>query len=1305
ELAPAELPGLRMEPLGTGAATASKYDLTLFAREKGDGIRLDLVHDAELFEGERMAEALEHLATLLAAAAANPELRVSTIPLLSEAERRARSLTARGIAAGHAFHEFTREEIEQTIPERFERLARRYPDRPAVRTRTVQLTYAELDRAAAAVARSILRARPPGAERIALLFEHDAAMIVGILGVLRAGKTYVPIDPLYPRERSAYVLEDSGSAALVTNRANLAQARDLAGGRIPLVDADAAEADAPGAQPGTPARAAASPDDPAYILYTSGSTGRPKGVVQSHRNVLHFIRVYASNLRIGPDDRLTLFSSYTFDAAVMAIYGALLNGAALFPFDWREEAAAGVAEWMRRERITLYHSTPTVFRHLVGDLADGECLPDVRLVVLGGEEAQRRDVEAFRAHFVPGAVLVNGLGPTESTVTLQNFLDHGTRVDRETVPVGHPVEDTEVVLQSALGEQVAVYGVGEIVIRSPHVALGYWGRPEQTAAAFHDEPGSPVRSYRTGDLGRRLPGGGLEFMGRTDFQVKVRGFRVEPGEIEAALRTHPAVRDAVVAARGDGSGDRWLAGYVVAAEGAEAPSGEELRDWLRGRLPEYMVPAAFLALDALPLTPNGKVDRRALPTPESVTEDDAYRAPRTATEEILAGIWAEVLGVERVGVTGSFFDMGGHSLLATQVVSRARRALGVEVPLRTIFEAPTIAELADRIEALRREGASSAPPLERISREGGDPLPLSFAQQRLWLVDRLEPGSPAYNMPYALRLRDPLDLAALRASLDALVRRHEPLRTVFSEQGGVPVQVIRPPAPVPLPVLDLAGLPAGARVREAERLAGAEAMRPFDLARGPLLRSTLLRLAGDDHVLCFNMHHVVTDGWSMRVLVREVSALYVAFSRGEPSPLPELPVQYADYALWQRRWLSGGVLEEQIGYWKKKLAGAPPLLEIPTDHPRTGRQSPLAASHAFVVSPELSQGLRELSRRQGVTLFMTLLGGWQALLGRYAGQEEVVVGSPIAGRSRGETEGLIGFFVNMLALRADLAGDPTWTELLDRVRKETLGAYEHQELPFERLVEELSVERSLTHSPVFQATFTLSLFGDAERLKLGELSFEPFGGGERVAKFDLDLAFNDVGEELSGALIYRTSLFEAGTIARMAGHLEMVLEAMAAGPARRLSELSLLHGAERAQVIEAWNDTAAELPRAPVHELFAEQARRTPGAVAVVSEAGSLTYAAIDRRANRLAHTLRDMGVGPETCVGMCVRRSPDMVVGILGILKSGGVYVPLDPAYPADRLAYMLADSGAAVLLTEPVLQDVLPSFEGTRICLDGEG
>ncbi|MEW5931882.1 MAG: condensation domain-containing protein, partial [Gemmatimonadota bacterium] len=710
----------------------------------------------------------------------------------------------------------------------------------------------------------------------------------------------------------------------------------------------------------------------------------------------------------------------------------------------------------------------------------------LRHLLFGGEAVDPASVRRVLETGAPGRLL-HVYGPTETTTYASWQWVREVAPEAATVPIGGPLSNTTLYVLDAGGEALPAGVPGELHVGGLALARGYLGEPGTTAEKFVPDPfgGAPgARLYRTGDRVRWTAAGEIEFLGRVDQQAKIRGFRIEPGEVEAVLMGLPEVRETVVVVREDAPGEKRLAAYVVPAEGAEV-TGSALRARLGERLPEYLVPGAVVVLEALPLNANGKVDRAALPAPQwgGGTE---HVAPRTAVEEVLAGIWAEVLRLERVGVEESFFDLGGHSLLATQVVSRARHAFGVEVPLRALFEAPTVAGLAARVEALRSAGVAAAPPIERVPRTG--PLPLSFAQQRLWVVDRLDPGGATYNMPYALRLRGVLDMSALRAALDALVERHETLRTTFAEQDGRPVQVIQPPALVALTELDLRDRPGAEREPYAEHLAVEEALFPFDLARGPLLRCTLLRLGEDDHVLCFTMHHIVSDGWSMQVLVREVSALYAAFARGEEPRLPELPVQYADFAVWQRDWLSGETLEEQIGFWKTRLSGAPPVLEIPTDRPRGAGNSPYAARQPLQVPPETSRALRALSRREGTTLFMTLLAAWQGLLGRYAGQDDVVVGSAIAGRNRHEVEGLIGFFVNMLPLRADLSGDPSWTELLGRVRETALAAYDHQDLPFERLVEELAVERSLVHSPVFQVIFSLNR-ADAreERLSLDEV--------------------------------------------------------------------------------------------------------------------------------------------------------------------------------------------------------------------------
>ncbi|HYH79975.1 MAG TPA: condensation domain-containing protein, partial [Longimicrobium sp.] len=791
------------------------------------------------------------------------------------------------------------------------------------------------------------------------------------------------------------------------------------------------------------------------------------------------------------------------------------------------------------------------------------------------------------------------------------------------------------------------------------------------------------RLYRTGDRARWRGDGALEFLGRADEQVKVRGYRIEPGEIESVLTAHPAVGAAVVVAREDAPGDRRLVAYVVARDGAE-PRASELRTHLSGRLPDYMVPGAFVVMDRIPLTPNGKVDRRALPAPEH-DGDEAYVAPRTSTEAVLAEIWAEVLGLARVGVEENFFALGGHSLIATRVTSRAREALGVELPLRALFEAQTVAGLAARADELRGIGAEpAARPIVPVSREGD--LPLSFAQQRLWFIDQLEPGSAAYNVSVALRLRGGLDAGALTWALGEVVRRHEVLRTTFGvDAEGEPVQVIGEPAPVPLPVADLSGLGADDREAAVARLARAEAARPFDLARGPVLRGTLLRLDAAETVGLFTLHHIVSDEWSAGLLVREVSAFYAARVSGEDANanLPDLPVQYADYAAWQRDRLEGEVLDRQLAYWRERLAGAPAVIDLPTDRPRGAVASDRGARHAFALSPELSAALREVGRREGTTLFMTLLAAWQALLARHGAGDDIVVGAPVAGRTRLETEGLIGFFVNMLVIRTGFEGDPTFRQALARVRERVLEAEANHEVPFERLVDELAAERSLAHTPLFQVVFSLDPSAGEEALRLGAVEVDRLEAEGGTAKFDLALGVSEEGGHLACSLKYRTALFDAATVERLGGHLVRLLEAAVAEPDARLSELEVLDDAERRRVLEEWNATEREYPRGVcIHHLFEAQAARTSSALAVESTGESLTYAELNARANRLARRLRREGVGPESVVAVCLDRTPDLVAAVLAVLKAGGAYLPLDPAYPPERLRYMREDSGARVLV-----------------------
>ncbi|HVH12672.1 MAG TPA: condensation domain-containing protein, partial [Longimicrobium sp.] len=836
------------------------------------------------------------------------------------------------------------------------------------------------------------------------------------------------------------------------------------------------------------------------------------------------------------------------------------------------------------------------------------------------------------------------------------------------------------------------------------LAWGYLRRPGMTAERFVPDPfgAAGSRLYRTGDRARWLTHGRLEFLGRADQQVKVRGFRIETGEIEQALREDPRVLDAVVVARADGPGEKRLVAYVVPREGAR-PTAAELRETLAARLPAYLVPGAFVLLDAIPLTPNGKVDRRALPAP-AAEGGDAFVPPRTPTEEVLAGIWAEVLGAARVGAEDDFFALGGHSLVATQVISRVRQAFGVELPLRDVFEAPMLAAFADRVDAAVRDAVGMhAPPL--VPAEGTD-LPLSFAQERLWFIDRLEPGNPVYNMPFPLRMRGVLDVASMERALGEVVRRHASLRTRFAVVDGRPVQRVEPAEGFRLPVDDAGPLETDeAREAELARRVGAWSAEPFDLEHGPLFRARLLRLADDDHVLFVGMHHVVSDGWSMGVFWRELVTLYRAFSAGEPSPLPEPALQYADFAVWQRAWLSGETLERQVAWWHEHLSGAPALLELPTDRPRPPTQSHRGDAHAWTIPADVAESVRALARREGATLFMVLLSAWDVLLARWSGQDDVVVGTPVAGRTRRETEALIGFFVNTLAIRADLSDDPPFVALLARVREATLGAYAHQDLPFERLVEELQPERSLSHAPVYQAVLVLQNLPEGPTEGFAdELQLEGAGGLSGVSKVDVTLGVMEAPDgSLVAALEYATDLWDGGTMERLAVHFTHLLRAAADSPTAPVSTLPLLAEEERAEVVRKGAAVASFAVAATLHGAFAAQAARTPDAPAVTHGDRTLSYAELDARADALARRLVARGGAAGSLVGLCVERSLDTVVGILGILKAGAAYLPLDPAYPDDRLAYMLEDSRAQLVVTSADAEGRLPDG-AARIRLDEE-
>ena len=1188
------------------------------------------------------------------------------------------------------------------VHELFERQAAQFGTAPAIAFEGKQFSYSELNGRANQLAH-YLRKLGVGPEiRVGICMDRGLEMIVAILAVLKSGGAYLPLEPDYPAERLVYMLENSQAPILLT--------QERLRNNLPLTWTQAISLDRE-----WPAISSESSDNPtplasgknlAYVIYTSGSTGQPKGVGIEHRQLANYVRGVGEELKIKRGDAMALVSTFAADLGNTVLYPSLCFGGTLHVISGVTAAdGRSMAQYCEAWPIDYMKITPS---HLKGLIAGGgaKVLPR-KCLVLGGEAW----TWGWLGGLSPECAVMNHYGPTECTVgAVAGHVDR-SQVERKrgNIPLGKPLRNVETYVLDSRMELVSARMKGELFIGGEGVARGYLGRPELTAERFVPDPFSQAgggRLYRTGDIVRWLPDGTLEFRGRIDEQVKIRGYRVEPGEIAAVLAQQNEIAEAVVIAREESGGDMRLVAYVVAQESATLDIAE-LRRSLHRTLPDYMVPAAFIVLNAMPLTPNGKLDRRALPIPQYGAEDiDNYLAPCNAMEEMLAGIWAQVLGVERVGRGDNFFDRGGHSLLATQVIVRVQSLLDVELPLASLFQHQTLAEWAEAVELAREQvcSISHGGPISPTDRN--ETLELSFAQQRLWFVDQLDPGNSAYNIPVAVRLRGRLDRTALQRTLDEVIRRHEILRTRYETVDGRGVQQIDPDCRILVGVEDLCAIPEEVREEEAYRRVAEEGSMPFDLRQAPVLRVRLLCLADEDHVLLLTMHHIASDGWSAAILVHEVVGLYGAYQQGQPSPLRELEIQYADYAAWQRRWLQGEVLQKQLDYWRQQLADIH-RLELPTDRTRSSRWTGVGGSEPIEISQELTRKLRQLGRSEGVTLFMTVLAGFQIVLGRWAGQQDVVVGTDVANRTRAEVETLIGYFVNQLVLRGNLSSNPSVSELLERTRQACLGAYDHQDLPFERLVEELAPERDLSRNPLFQVIFVWQNIPRRGELLLPDLTATAVPGEATTIKFDLKLTIVEGLDRLSGSLAYSRDLFEAKTMKRMAQHLERVLEQMVEDGERRLNEIDLLHPHERQMVVTEWNRSGKEEARwepVCIQQMIEEQAARQGERSAVVCAGQELSYEELNGRANQLAAYLRKLGVGREMRVGICLERSVEMVVAVLGVLKAGGAYVPLEPSYPAERLGYMIENAEAPVLLTQASLRQQLPLSWAQVISLDEE-
>jgi amino acid adenylation domain-containing protein len=1151
-----KLPGLTLSSVSEENQTAI-FDLTLSMTETEQGLAGAMEYSTDLFDPSTIERMVGHFQVLLAAIVAEPEQCLSDLPLLTPVEQHQLLVEWNQTQAEYP--------LEKCIHELFEVQVERTPDAVAVVFDNQQLTYRELNTLANQLAHYLRSLGVTPEVLVGIWMERSLSMVIAILATLKAGGAYVPLDPTYPRDRLSGMVEDAQVKVLLTQQQLLS---DVSETHACVVCLDREWDLIAQLQPDN-CPSAAIPENLAYVIYTSGSTGIPKGAMVTHQALVNYTLDIAQQFKLQPSDRVLQFASVGFDVVVEELFPTWLSGATVVLLEsFQPISCAELLQLIHKHQLTVFELPTAYWHQWVYELSSTQTqLPaSVRLTIIGGEAVSPQQLAAWQKF---GSDLVHVYGLTETTVTSTLYhLASGVYpqpLKSGNLPIGRPIANTQIYLLDEALQPVPVGVVGQLYIGGVGLGRGYLNRSDITAQRFIPHPFSDrgERLYKTGDLARYLSDGNIECLGRIDHQVKLRGFRIELGEIEAAINQHPGVCASVVVLREDQPGQKTLVAYITLY--SPQLTRIELRRFLESKLPNYMLPTAIVLLETLPLTPNGKVDRRALPAPDvtQLIQQSDFVAASTPVSQMLVGIWAEVLGIEKLGVYDNFFDLGGHSLLATQLISRIRQILHLELPLRCLFEAPTIAELASVIQTMVMQGQNLQNyPILPCSRQVE--LPLSFAQNRLWFIDQLQPGNSAYNLFEAIRLLGSLNLTALEQSINEIIRRHEILRTKFIAVDGQPVQVITPSLKLTLPLIDLQTLSAAEQEAEVQRLITQAAQQPFDLTQAPLVRITLLKLNTTEYVVLFTMHHIISDAWSMGILIRELAALYQACLDGKPSPLPELAVQYADFAVWQRQWLQGEMLETQLSYWKQQLSASLPVLNLPYSQPRTTTTTNRGGIYTFIISTQLSTSLQTLSREANVTLFMTMVAGLQTLLYRYTGQDDIVVGTDVANRSRVETEGLIGFFVNLLVLRTHLGGYPSFRELLQRVQEVTLGAYAHQDFPFEKLVEELQPERRLSHTPLFQVLFVMDNVPTAS-LELPGLTLLPLESKNETAKFDLALFVSETEQEIEASWCYNADLFDAATIVRMAEHFEVLLHSIVTHPDARINILDMLTDSEKKQ--------------------------------------------------------------------------------------------------------------------------------------------
>jgi amino acid adenylation domain-containing protein len=1191
----------------------------------------------------------------------------------------------------------------------FERYAQQFPAPVAVTSAGKQLTYGELNLRANQLAHYLISQQVKAQDCVGVLMEAGLEILIAILAIHKINGVYLPIEPEFPIARIESIIKQAKPQSLIcashrwTEIETGLSSLDTQIINLPQLNLEHLQTDNPNCD--------CPVDSISHIFFTSGTTGTPKGVVSTHQNLIHYIFSAAAKYHFGAEDSFLAATRFTFSISLLMLLLPLVSGGRVNIIT-QEELLEPQLLAQAIEQSTFFHLGPSVLKMLLDFLEQPESnhqemvkrFTHVRHASSGGDMIPPQILNRLNRIFINAEVYAI-YGSSEISCMGCTFLVPKQKELKQTL-VGKPFADVQLRVLDSEQSVVPVGVKGEIYLAGAGITRGYLNLPQLTSEKYVMLNGQ--RFYRTGDLGLLTPEGHLQVLGRSDFQVQIRGLRIELADIESNLNLHPAIMHSVVIAREDYEGEKQLIAYLIAAEDY-SPTAHELRSFLALVLPTYMIPSQFVALKQFPLTDNGKIDRRALPAPEIIAAQSTKSiiTPSTAVEKQLVEIWAEVLQLEgsSISINDHFFALGGHSLKATQVTSRIRDSFGVTISLSKLFEFATIEELASQIE-IAQKTTTTNPPRELIRPlSEGSSIPLSLAQQRLWFLYQMEPQSSAYNIPLALEFRGVVDVSALQKAIAEIVHRHEALRTNFEVVENKPYQIIQPTVTISLPIIDLKALSETEREGEYQRLATQEADRCFNLTEDFLIRTTLVQLTNDTQVLLVTMHHIIADGWSLEVFTQELVTFYSAFTtqgQSSLSSIPELSLQYGDFAAWQRQWSQTDEFSIQLAYWQQQLAALPTLLELPTDHPRPAIQTFAGGVERFSLSSEMTQKLQHLAQQANSTLFMTLLAALTTLLSRSSNSKDIVIGSPIANRNRRELEPLIGFFVNTLVLRTNLEGNPSFEQLLAQVRKMTLDAYAHQDVPFDKLVEILQPERSLSHNPLFQVMFILQN-GTATTKQMSDVTMTPKAVEQVTAQFDLTLSMEETPDGLTGFWQYNSDLFEPQTIKRMIGHFEMLLTGIVTQPNTSVTALPLLTVSERHQLLDEWNDTqrvfAQELC---IQQLFEAQVTLSPDAIAVVFEDQQLTYQQLNLKANQLARHLQHLGVTSETLVGVSLERSMEMLIALLAVLKAGGAYVPLDPHYPPDRLALMVEDSGLSILLTKEESANVIPNYLGQKICLD---